>query len=255
MSVIPEILASVVPDPGINTAGRVLFTATEHAIKAKWSELLALGMRPSGTYRYIPKWDFQGEYKKYNKIFTYLQCYYPSSEIVTKSHSGISVPFIKVFPLQVSYVMYVAQGTLGYPAYRALKEAWTSNLLSLYLDASQSNSIDEFYDDYVGTIVGLRSGIGRDSRNDVDLIDTWLWGPGDLSIGFATRINGLKNSDYNNIIAGEDYLNIDNINGDISDQTLNEIKDKNKKFNPRRNKGVSRQNIYKSKKDIKEDEE
>lgn len=254
MPVIPEILVSVSSDRDEVTPGEILFVATEYKIKAKWSEILALGMRPSGTYFYIPKWVFQNGYKKYNDTFTYLQMYNNSADVITKNYGGISVPFIKVTPVDMSYVNYVKKGSISYIAYKKLKESWSSGLPSSYATASANGTLDQFYDDYIDSISVLRAGIGKDERGDADIIDTWPWGDGDLSIGFATRVSGMENEEYDDIIAGEDYINLDNINGEISEDTLNDIKNPNKKFAPRRNKGVKKGNLYKNAK-IKKDKD
>lgn len=250
MPVIPEILANVVVEKDSTQVGTILFVARESFIKRKWSELVAVGMQPDSNYHYVPK--YVSPNYTYNVVYTYIKMYYPDISSDTKYYGGVGIDVLEVSPLQLSFINYVVLGNMNYNVFKAMKESWSSSLLTSYRSYEDAGNIEGFYDNVLVNVSGLRSGLGKDDRGDANILDAWLWGPGDLTIGFATRISGFEAADYDTLEPKIDVVNIDNINGDISEETKNEIKDSSKEFKPRRNKGIKRQNIYKNKKKDKD---
>lgn len=244
MAIVPEILASV-------DSGEVIYVATESRIKRKWSELVAMSATPTSVSRYIPKYTKSNGLLVYNPIFTYLQVFFP--DLSTTSVN--SIDYAVATPLQISFIYWVILGDMPYRVYRAIKESWSSSLRDNYIQAVRDNDVDTFFDTYIKTIDGLRAGLGLDTRGDVDVLGTWLWGSNELINGFVTRIGGLENSEYSNIIPHEDYISIEELEDDISENTLADIKDKGKKFNPNRKKGIKKQKLHKKKKLTVEEEE
>lgn len=212
--------------------GTLIVRVSARRIKEKWGELIASCCRPVGLTKTIGpnSPDYVG-----------LNAMYPDAPKVTKRYGGVPINCLLLSPVQMSYYYWVANGNMPESRFNVIKGVWSSGLFDKWAQAERDRGADQFYETDIVTIPGLRSDLGLDERGDADLIDTWVWGPGEKKDLFVTQIGNGSTDDVEDLVAYEDCLTFAGLAAaGISGPTVAELKNPNVEVPPRRNKRVPR---------------
>jgi hypothetical protein len=237
--------------------GDIICTINEKMIKSKWSEILAISGNES-IIKTIPS---------FSPNYNFLKTLWPEAKIISQLYRGKNIECIQITSKQANYAYWVVGGEMPQSRWDALIGSWEPSLWNRYLQSVNDKAEEQFYDTDIVNIKGLRNGLGKDIRNDVDVIDTWMWGSGDVKELFVTRLDPnelsktkvdkikYKNNQIDKISEIEQFDGINLEIPEMDTKTFLEIMDKDFSFYPRRNKVSKSKEIRTRIEEIEEGEE
>jgi len=214
--------------------GTLIARVSERTVKAKWAELVASCADPECLTKIIP--PMSPEYAG-------LAALYPDAGYITKRYHGMPIRCIRLTPVQVSRYYWVNRGEMPKSVFDAIAGSWSRPLFDKWLQSIRDDAPDQMYDSDIVNIAGLRTGLGKDERGDVDLLDTWMWGSGEKKSLFITRLDG----GVDTLVPYEDRLDFEKVktDGELTDKTIADLRDQELAVAPRRNKQVLSKNVEK----------
>jgi len=160
--------------------GYAVIAITDKMRKSKWSEIVGLMPEKTKRVRKVPQ-TIKGAP---NPFYTTIKTRFP--EIPEAGKPGVKVAWATNFEYHDTVM---ATNEFGYSRWQACVDAWTPSIYQKILQAGKDKSLEQAFQTDIDTIVGLRSAVGKDNRDDVDLMDTWCWGSREKTSFFPSRFN------------------------------------------------------------------
>jgi hypothetical protein len=234
---ISEVVFSITPknkDTLDYPTGTPLDFVGEWNIKRKWTEIISIFPNTERVRR-IPEYTSNGAR---NPRFDLLISMFPNIEIYKVEEKR----FIFASNREYWTTILMPNQIINQESWQFFQDTWNNDLFMDCIKAEKENTSIDFFDVVIEKNKDRRYKLGKEKRNEVDLIDTWIWSDTEKTKFAPFRIKGKKDQELRAITqlyindygkqARPFYLDFDLVN--LAPTVISDILDPNKLVEPRR---------------------